>query len=120
METLYAQIGSERLKSLVNNFYDLIFNDSSIAHLFAKGDESIREKQFLFISQFLGGPQLYSEKYGPPKMKMKHLPHAIGEEEKNEWLRCMKLAIESTDFDEELKVTLYNCFPRVAEHMRNN
>lgn len=119
METLYSQIGSERLRVLVNTFYDLVFNESTIAHLFKSGDESIREKQYLFLTQFLGGPPLYSDAYGHPQMKMRHLPHAIGENEKNEWLRCMKLAIEKMDFDDKLQVALYNCFPRVAEHMRN-
>ena len=118
METLYSRIGSEKLRCLVNTFYDLIFKESTISHLFKAGDESIRQKQFLFLTQFLGGPQLYSEKYGHPKMKMRHLPHSIGGSEKDEWLRCMKIAIEQMDFDDDLKVALYNCFPKVAEHMR--
>lgn len=119
METLYSKIGSEQLNLLVNTFYDLIFEESSIAHLFKDGGESIREKQFLFLTQFLGGPPLYSEKYGHPKMKMRHLPHPIGEAEKNEWLRCMKIAIHKMNFESNLADELYNCFPKVAEHMRN-
>ena len=119
METLYSRIGSNGIKRLVDEFYNLIFNESTIAHLFKTGEESIREKQYLFLTQFLGGPSLYSDVYGHPKMKMRHLPHAIGENEKDEWLRCMKLAIDKMDFDEILKEELYYCFPRVAEHMRN-
>lgn len=119
METLYIKIGEKRLRRLVDTFYDIIFNESTISHLFHNGDSSIRDKQFLFLSQFLGGPPLYSNKYGHPKMKMRHLPHPIGESEKVEWLRCMKLAIEKMNFEGDLGDALYNCFPRVAEHMRN-
>lgn len=119
METLYAQIGKERLQKMVNDFYDIVFNESTIAHLFNTSDGTIREKQFLFLSQFLGGPPLYSDKFGHPKMKIRHLPHAIGESEKEEWLRCMKLAIDKMEVESDLKITLYNCFPKVAEHMRN-
>jgi hemoglobin len=119
MQTLYSKIGSDQLRILVNTFYDLVFTESSIAHLFKTGEAGIREKQFLFLTQFLGGPALYTEQYGHPKMKIRHLPHAIGEEEKNEWLRCMQLAINKMDFDNNLAIELYNCFPKVAEHMRD-
>lgn len=119
METLYSKIGDKRLRELVDTFYDLVFNDSTISHLFNKSDNSIRDKQFLFLTQFLGGPALYSEKYGHPKMKLRHLPHSIGEKERDEWLRCMKLSIEKMNFENDLGIHLYNCFPKVADHMRN-
>ncbi len=119
MKTFYELIGQDRLEILVNRFYDIVFNDSSIAHLFDSEKSLIREKQYLFLTQFLGGPQVYSEKFGHPKLKMRHLPHEIGEAEKNEWLRCMRLAIDSMDFEGDLGNNLYNCFPKVAEHMRN-
>ena len=119
MKTFYELIGKERLHELVNKFYDIVFNDSSISHLFDSEKTLIREKQYLFLTQFLGGPMLYSEKYGHPKLKMRHIPHEIGESEKDEWLRCMKLAIDSMNFEEDLGANLYSCFPRIAEHMRN-
>lgn len=119
METLYFKIGEDKLRELVNTFYDIIFNESTISHLFQTSQEVIREKQFLFLTQFLGGPQLYSAKYGHPRMKMRHLSHPIGENEMLEWLRCMKMAIQKMKFSDELSEGLYNCFPRVAEHMRN-
>lgn len=119
METLYFKIGEHNLRELVNTFYDIIFNESTISHLFKTSQDEIREKQFLFLTQFLGGPQLYSAKYGHPRMKMRHLPHPIGEKEMLEWLRCMKMAIQKMKFSDELSEELYNCFPRVAEHMKN-
>jgi hemoglobin len=119
METLYTKIGGNKLMQLVDVFYDKVFLSEKIAPLFKNDKEEIKEKQFLFLSQFLGGPQLYTEKYGHPKMRARHLPHAITEDAKNEWLRCMKLAIETLDLSDDLKIALYNCFPAVAQHMVN-
>lgn len=119
METLYTRIGPENLRAVIDRFYDIVFFESKIAHLFNTEKTLIREKQYMFLTQFLGGPQLYSEKYGHPKMKMRHLPHAIGEEEKDEWLRCMRSAISEKIKDKELGDAFYNCFPKVASHMMN-
>ncbi len=119
MDTLYSKIGPASLKKLVNTFYDIVFDESSISHLFTNEKSSIRDKQYRFLTQFLGGPQLYTSEYGQPKMRMRHAPHAIDETARIEWLRCMKLAISKMDFEPELGEALYNCFPRVAAHMQN-
>jgi len=119
METIYAKIGPGRLRQLVDKFYDIVFFDSEIAHLFDANKSQIRDKQYRFLTQFLGGPGLYTEKFGHPKMKVRHLPHAIGQKEKDEWLRCMKRAIKEMNFEDNLGESLYNCFPHVAEHMVN-
>ncbi len=118
MDTLYTKIGPEKLRKLVDRFYDLVFT-SEIQHLFTTDKDIVREKQYNFLTQFLGGPQLYSEKYGPPRMKMRHLPHAIDEKAKIEWLRCMKMAIDEMGFNDDLAEALYNCFPKLANHMQN-
>ena len=119
METLYNRIGEVNIKKLVNVFYENVFNHSSISHLFDSDISLIKEKQFMFLSQFLGGPQLYTEKYGHPKMRARHMPHKIDNSAKDEWLRCMKEAINTLGLEEGLGDALYNCFPQVAQHMVN-
>lgn len=119
MESLYSKIGPVRLKELVDRFYDLVFNGSKIEHLFQTDRSLIRDKQYKFLTQFLGGPQLYSMEYGHPKMRMRHLPHPIDDEARIEWLRCMRQAIDDMNFDPELADALYSVFPRVAAHMQN-
>ena len=119
METIYSKIGPDRLLVLVDKFYDIVFFDSKISHLFDSDKSQIRDKQYRFLTQFLGGPSLYSDKYGHPKMKARHLPHSIGEKERDEWLRCMKRAINEMEFEGDLGETLFNCFPHVAQHMVN-
>lgn len=120
MSTIYDQIGSGNLQKLVDAFYDRVFASEKIGPLFKNDKEVIKQKQFMFLSQFLGGPILYSEQFGHPKMRMRHLPHKITSDSKVEWLRCMKEAIGTLDIPDELKITLYNCFPQVTEHMVNS
>ena len=119
MKTIYEKIGSEKLRELVDRFYDIVFFESKIAFLFDANKSHIRDKQYRFLTQFLGGPQLYTEKYGAPKMRARHLPHPIGQIEKEEWLRCMRKAIDQMNFEGDLGEVLYNCFPAVAQHMVN-
>lgn len=119
MDTLYSKIGPEELKKIIDRFYDLVFNESSISHLFQTDKDLIKRKQYMFLTQFLGGPQIYSAEYGHPRMRMRHLPHAIDDAARVEWLRCMRLAINESNLDNDLKDALYNCFPQVAQHMVN-
>lgn len=118
--TLYQLLGDERLEKLVEEFYSRVQESAIISHLFAGSDfDLVKEKQFRFLSQFLGGPPRYIEKFGHPKMRMRHLPHRIDEAAKTEWLKLMKEAIQTLDWDDQLKDALYNCFPAVANHMQN-
>lgn len=119
MKTLYEKIGAVELQSIVNRFYELVF-ESEIKHLFHNNPEVIRQKQFEFLTQFLGGPQLYSEKYGYPKMRMRHLPHRIDEKAKLVWLKCMRQAINESNLERETAEAFYLCFPKIADHMQNH
>jgi hemoglobin len=120
-KSLYELLGDDRLKQLLRTFYDKVFSSALIGGLFNHTQkEVIMDKQFCFLTQFLGGPPRYNEKYGIPKMKLRHMPHKIDEAAKNEWLKLMKESIDSLEWDEDLKIALYNCFPNVAEHMRNS
>jgi hemoglobin len=119
-KTIYEILGEENLKLLVENFYDQVAKDPVIKHLFTNDFKEIKHKQFLFLTQFLGGPPLYTEKYGHPMMRKRHLSHKITQEGKEAWLNCMKNAIETLPIDQKLKFTLFNCFPMVADHMVNS
>lgn len=118
--SIYEQLGEENLNALVNNFYDLVFENEKLSPLFSKTPkEEIKHKQFLFLTQFLGGPALYSEAYGHPKMRARHMPHEITESGAIAWLQCMGEAIKKLDISEELKKDLFSSFPQAAFHMVN-
>ena len=117
--TLYEQLGAENLMMLVNRFYDLVFDDDQISHLFKTDKEVIKEKQRLFLTQFLGGPPLYSEQYGHPQLRARHLPHAIGQDDAVAWLSCMSSAITSLPIETSLKDELFKRFVPTAMFMVN-
>lgn len=121
MENFYEQLGEERLKQLLDSFYDKVYASELIGLLFQNTPkEEVKHKQQLFLTQFLGGPPLYSEQVGPPQMRRRHFPHKITEEGKEEWLRCMKEAIQELDWDDRSKYALYTAFPMLAGHMVNS
>ena len=120
-DTLYEKLGDEQLTILLREFYNNVFSSDIIGPLFMQSEKDlIIDKQFCFLTQFLGGPPRYTEKYGVPKMRQQHLPHKITNEAKDEWLRIMQLSIAKMNWNEDLKIALYNCFPQVAQHMVNS
>jgi len=122
MQTFYEKIGEQRLRMVIERFYTLVFTSPIISPLFTQTERDlIQEKQIKFLTQFLGGPDLYSRQYGHPKMRMRHLPHPIDEKAKNEWLKCMHQAIEQVFVDDkELGESFYAIFPPIAQHMVNS
>ena len=119
-ESLYYRIGGdEALRQLTDRFYDLVFNHELISRLFKNDKDEIKEKQRLFLTQFLGGPQLYSEVHGHPMMRARHMPHVITEDDAIAWLQCMSAAVGALPIDKELKDELFNRFPRTAFFMVN-
>src|SRR5215208_3943169 len=121
--SLYEMIGEEEgLRALVNRFYDLMDSSPEAAKIrsfHAKSLNQSREKLFMFLSGWSGGPQLYIERFGHPRLRMRHMPFAIGTVERDQWLWCMKQALEESGLDplviEHLKVRL----AEAADFLRN-
>lgn len=117
--SLFERIGEENLSLLVDRFYDLVFEHEQIAHLFKNDKSIIKEKQRLFLTQFLGGPALYSAQHGHPQLRARHMPHIITEDDAVAWLSCMAKAIATLTIDEKLKDELFARFPPTAMFMVN-
>lgn len=120
LDSLYNQLGASKIKQLVDAFYEFVYQDPILIPLFNNDIEEIKEKQYRFLIQFLGGPSLYIEKYGPPRMRQRHLPHKIDQEAMEAWLLSMKKAIATLDISEPLATRLYHSFPKLAQHMVNS
>jgi hemoglobin len=109
--SLYELMGGETgLRRLVERFYDLIDSAPEAARLRALHPVSLkqsREKFFMFLSGWSGGPQLYVEKFGHPRLRMRHVPFRIGIVERDQWVWCMNKALDASDID-----------PRVAEYLK--
>jgi hemoglobin len=114
--------GDAKVRELVTRFYDLMDAEpdfAGIRRLHGADLASAREKLYLFLSGWLGGPQLYAEKYGHPMLRARHLHAAIGIAERDQWLACMSRAMQDVEIDEALRRELYNAFFKTADWMRN-
>ena len=122
-QTQYEQLGGEAgIRSLVDRFYDLMDTApeaTNVRALHAASLKASREKLYLFMTGWTGGPQLYVEKFGHPRLRMRHFPFAIGERERDEWLWCMDRALAEHEAPQELKDYLRQRLHALADHMRN-
>ncbi|GAA0338428.1 group 2 truncated hemoglobin YjbI [Bacillus carboniphilus] len=120
IETLYDQIGSDLIDQLVEAFYPRVYADPDLRPLFEDDMSEIMRKQRMFLTQFLGGPPLYSQEFGPPAMKHRHLPFEITPRRAECWLRCMGEAFEEVGLDKHPAGELfYSRLKQVAMIMVN-
>ena len=120
---LYEIIGGEtKVLELVNEFYrlmDTLVEAKGIRAQHAEDLEPIKEKLFDFLSGWLGGPQLFIQKYGHPKLRARHLPFKIGLNERDQWITCMFKAMETVGIQEPTATIMRSALFRLADHMRN-
>lgn len=123
MLTHYQRIGGEAvIRNLVERFYrhmDELPEAYGVRKLHGQDLAHSEQKLFEFLSGWMGGPQLFVQKYGHPMLRRRHLPFAIGEAEKDQWLMCMRLALDEVVSDPGLAKELYSAFVKTADHMRN-
>ena len=91
-----------------------------IADFYKQNTTLIREKLFEFLSGWLGGPQLFIEKYGHPRLRGRHMPFAIGESERDQWMLCMLQAMAEITMTAKLREHLEEAFMKTADFMRNH
>lgn len=122
-KSLYELMGGAAgLRTLVDRFYDLIDSSPEAAQLRALHPKSLRqsrEKFFMFLSGWSGGPQLYIEKYGHPRLRMRHMPFSIGILERDQWIWCMNKALDEMQMDVAIADYLKAHFAEAANFLRN-
>jgi hemoglobin len=114
--------GAVKLRELVDRFYDLMDLEPDFAGIRALHPSSLdgsRDKFYWFLSGWSGGPNLYIEQFGHPRLRARHLPYPIASSERDQWLRCMAWAMQETGMDEALQLRLMQSFYDTADWMRN-
>jgi len=117
-----AEKGPETIRHLVETFYDIMDADPKAAGLRAIHQADLteaREKLFMFLMGWTGGPQLYIERYGHPRLRARHMPFPIDESARDQWMYCMIKAMHTLEFDEALMKHIANQLYGVADFMRN-
>lgn len=122
-ETPFAWIGGEdAVHRLTERFYDLMDLEPGYAALRSvHGSDLVnaRQKLFWFLCGWLGGPPYYTEQFGHPRLRARHMPFKIGILERDQWLACMDQAMGETGVDETLRARLRDSFFQTADWMRN-
>ena len=121
--TPFEWIGGEaRVRALTERFYDLMDLEPAYTELrAAHGSDLVnaREKLFMFLCGWLGGPSYYTDQFGHPRLKARHMPFAIGIKERDQWVNCMDQAMGETGVPADLRTRLRESFMGTADWMRN-
>ena len=114
--------GEANVRALVDRFYDLMELEPAYAELRAVHGTSLdeaRQKLFWFLCGWLGGPQHYTERFGHPRLRARHLPFKVGLVERDQWLACMAQAMRETEVPAALQTQLNQAFFQTADWLRN-
>ncbi|MBL8389090.1 MAG: group II truncated hemoglobin [Hydrogenophaga sp.] len=121
--TPFEWIGGEpAIQALVTRFYDLMDIEPGYRELrTAHGNtlDDARQKLFWYLCGWLGGPSHYEDRFGHPRLKMRHMPFKIGILERDQWLACMDQAMGESGVPEDLRMRLRDAFFKTADWMRN-
>ncbi|MBC76545.1 MAG: hemoglobin-like oxygen-binding protein [Halobacteriovoraceae bacterium] len=124
----YQIFKEEGLRELVENFYKVMETDPKAkecleVHELVNGkvEEHVKEKLFDFLSGWMGGPQLFMQKHGAPRMRARHMHVKISEKEKEQWLYCMEkaLSMSSAKIKRKHKKIMLNSFTALAMRIQN-
>ena len=114
--------GVENVRKLVETFYDVMDSDPKAQPIRAMHPADLassREKLFMFLTGWTGGPQLYIERYGHPMLRRRHMPFSVDESARDQWMYCMIKAMQQLGFEEALMTKLAEQLYGVADFMRN-
>ncbi len=121
--TLYDAIGGEQtIRKLVRRFYELMDTLPEAARCRAVHPPSLagsEAKLFDYLTGYLGGPPIYVEKYGHPRLRSRHFGAAIGPQERDEWMLCFRRAMDETIEHPKLRDIIWAPIERLAHHMQN-
>jgi hemoglobin len=120
--TFYEAVGGEEtFRRLVHRFYQGVADDPVLRPMYPEEDLGPAEERLrLFLMQYWGGPNTYSEQRGHPRLRMRHFPFTIGERERDAWLRHMRDAVDELDIPPQAAALLWEYLFRAAHSLVNS
>lgn len=115
----FESIGEDTLHRLVDTFYDLVAQHPDLASIFPNQFTEIARKQKQFLTQYLGGPHVYTEEHGHPMMRARHLPFPVTPTRAKAWLSCMTQAMDKVGLNGLVRDEFYSRLHLTAQHMIN-
>ena len=123
-QTPYERIGGEAgVRKLVHRFYELMDELPEAYQVRKLHPDSLagsEQNLFEYLSGWFGGPTMYTDKKGHPRMRQRHAPYAVTLEAKDEWMLCMRLALAEQVPDEGFREALTLAFEQMAQHLIND
>lgn len=119
--TPFDALGGEVvIRSIVDRFYDIVDADApTLRSMLPKDDTVSRDKLYAYLVEWTGGPALYTPDRGHPRMRMRHMPFAIGPDEVEAWLGCMDRALDDNDIEGPVRSFMDDKLSSLAHHMQN-
>ncbi|MFT4412485.1 globin [Fredinandcohnia humi] len=111
--------GEETLSKLVDAFYNRVGQHPDLSPIFPDNLSETARKQKQFLTQYLGGPALYSYEHGHPMLRARHMPFEITPTRANAWLSCMRAAMDEVGLEGSVRAEFYNRLVLTAQHMIN-
>jgi hemoglobin len=120
-QTFYDAVGGhDTFVQIVHRFYEQVADDPVLRPLYPEEDLGPAEERLrMFLEQYWGGPQTYSQQRGHPRLRMRHAPFAIGPLERDAWLRCMRVAVDEARLDPERHRQIWEYMEMAAMSMMN-
>jgi hemoglobin len=121
--SIYDTLGGEAgVRGLVDRFYDEMARNPAVQPLRAMHPPELgesRDKLFWFLSGWLGGPPLYVEKKGHPRLRARHMPFAVDSSARDQWMSCMRVALSTASLPRDIHEKLDTALFQLADHMIN-
>lgn len=119
-QSIYEAIGEEQIRILVKNFYLEVAENAALRKLYPEDLEPAERRLFLFLLQVFGGPSMYSEERGHPRLRMRHFEWKIDPSMRDHWLNAMLSALDKLNPEQNTKELMMQYFVKVANHMINH
>jgi hemoglobin len=121
-QSFYEAVGGEEtFRRIVGRFYAEVAKDEVLRPLYPEEDLGPAEERLrLFLIQYWGGPHTYSDQRGHPRLRMRHVPFAIGPIQRDAWLKCMRIAVDEERLAEPLRQQLWEYLEMAANSLLNS
>lgn len=118
--SIYEYVGGDpTFERLVDEFYARVEQDEVLMRVFPDDLEPGKRWQFLFLTQYFGGPTRYSQERGHPRLRMRHMPFPVNQQARDHWLRHMLAAIDAAGIQEPARTQMRDYFERGSTFMIN-
>ncbi len=119
-QTIYELIGEEQIRQLSKAFYQEVAKNDALRRLYPENLLPAEERLYLFLLQVFGGPEIYSEQRGHPRLRMRHAKWKIDSSMRDHWMNAMLVALDHLNIDPTIREAMMSYFVKAANHMINH